>query len=140
MADNYTQFSFELSLNKPEQYEYIKQWVMARHLEMESDEWFEQYNGITLEFNENNGSVWIHDDGGCGDVEAAIYLVQSYLVHINAPDFYGVYFSWANTCSKPRLNEFSGGGIVVTRNNTLVTGSYDCCREASEAGIEIVVQ
>lgn len=141
MANNYTQFSFALPPVEDGQRDRVKQWVADRHREMDTDEWWDKFSDVSLEWSEGDDSVWIHDGGESGDVEAAIYLVQSYLKCIDAPEHHGVYFGWANTCSKPRLNEFSGGGAVVTcGGEPLITGSYDCCRVAAELGIEIIAE
>lgn len=138
MANNYTQFSFALPPFEPEQLENVKQWMTARRLEMESDEWWDTFSDVALELQEGDNYVWIHDGGESGDVEAAIYLTQSYLKDRMLEG--GVYFGWASFCSKPRLNEFSGGGVVVTRETEIITGSYDCTREASERGIELIAE
>jgi hypothetical protein len=58
--------------------------------------------------------IWVHSEES-GSPEAAAYFVQHYLSYFGMEG--GVFFTWAETCSKPRINEFNGGGCVVTKDN-----------------------
>lgn len=54
------------------------------------------------------------DDDGCSDIDATIAIIQWVLGHPGTPD--AVEFTWADTCSKPRLDAFGGGTALITRN------------------------
>ena len=135
MADYYTSFSFMLPPVAPQYAEAAKTWLSDWHNRMDDDDW----NSYGISLKANGGGFWIHHDGS-GDVEAAIEIVQSYLELIDAPNHHGVYFSWANTCSKPRLNSFDGGAAVVTRGDYLIVNSNDVLREAAELGVTIIAE
>lgn len=58
--------------------------------------------------------LWVHDDGGEADIETTLQFVRWVLGQPGSPDT--VSFQWADTCSKPRLDAFSGGAALVGRN------------------------
>jgi hypothetical protein len=55
--------------------------------------------------------MWIHADES-GDPDQVAAFLQAYLQKFNPND--SLWFSWAYTCSKMRVNEFGGGAAVVT--------------------------
>lgn len=68
--------------------------------------------------------VWIHDDAGEGCIEPAVTAVRWLLDKPGAPGAVG--FEWANTCSKPRVDGFGGGAVLVTRDDShwMTTGEW----------------
>jgi hypothetical protein len=57
--------------------------------------------------------VWVHIDEG-GDLEMlAVILGYAMEQFKDAPSPQG--FTWAETCSQPRVDEFSGGACLITR-------------------------
>ena len=131
MANNYTQFSFELPLPRAENpaknpIDEVKafwvEWLVQRDLEIEKDaeKEFEEYNFL-VEL-EASGSLWVHSDES-GDPFQAADFVQEYLRCLGISG--GVFFSWAETCSKPRINEFGGGCFIVTATEKYWQGSRD---------------
>ena len=137
MANNYTEFSFLLLCSQEE-----AQKVIARYddnkdsFDMDSDEYFEQYSGIL--YDVVGGGVWVHDDEGEGNVEAAIVFCQTYLREVGKPN-QGVIIEWATTCSKPRLNEFFGGAVLVTADEVnSISAENELRRLASESGVELI--
>lgn len=77
--------------------------------ELENSE--DGYVGFHAEF-ESDG-LWLHDDGESIDVEHAAALAQALLDGLKIDEPF--VFSWAYTCSKPRLDEFGGGACAVRR-------------------------
>jgi hypothetical protein len=47
-----------------------------------------------------------------GSVDHVILVVQAYLKKFHPKRYFS--FRWANTCSKPRTDGFSGGGALIT--------------------------
>ena len=128
MANNYTQFSVELPNPQTENpMEAIKDfwegWQILRDRDIEAnpDREFEAYN-FTVELQET-GSLWVHSDES-GDPFQAADFIQEYLRYLGVIKG-GVFFSWAETCSKPRINEFGGGCFIVTAFEQHWQGSRD---------------
>jgi hypothetical protein len=86
-----------------------------------------------------NGSQWlgfqwaIKPDGGAhflwmyaqesGDVEQVALFAREFLVRFRPQSCFSL--TWAATCSKPRIGEFSGGAVVVTADEmTWNSASY----------------
>jgi len=55
--------------------------------------------------------LWLYADE-CGSPEQVATLVQQFLIAFHPNGCFR--FTWARTCSKPRVDEFSGGGCFVT--------------------------
>jgi len=55
-------------------------------------------------------SLWIHDDGN-GDVEAVIQFVLRLAEELDLTGLWG--FSFALTCSRPRIEAFGGGAHLI---------------------------
>jgi hypothetical protein len=66
------------------------------------------------------GSIlWVHDDEH-GDVEAVIRFVLRLAEALDLSGLWG--FEYANTCSRPRLGAFGGGGHVIDLGNRTTIG------------------
>ncbi len=136
MADYFTQFSFVIPVT-PEQGDWIAQ-VHALAPELigraEDGEARENIEGpqdmvlAALGLAENrsgdpclqvahdgkDGTVWVGSED-LGDVDYTADLVQAFLKRFDLDLV--VSFEWANTCSKPRLDAFGGGAVVISRRN-----------------------
>ena len=139
MADYYTNFSVMLPVSDPIAAEtWVQKWEVAEarasNCDDEDDAWYEKYQGVALEVVKEG--IWLHDDGGDGNLEAAIHTVQKYLQHFGIKG--GIFMTWVSYCNKPRINEASGGGVVITSEDHIIVGSHDVLREAADAGIEIL--
>ena len=102
MANNYTQFSFEIPLTK-EQGQYLIDQIDK-----------EDENGDTCgaQAEAENSSTWIYSEEGC-DMERLFQIIAECL-DVFASEL-AVWVEWANTCSKMRVGEFGGGGARITR-------------------------
>lgn len=140
MANNYTYFSALLPL--PNNSDAAKAQAFIDAWEDEScavendpereDSWWENYAGFEYEFRQTEG-VWVHDTSESGNVEAAANFIQRYLRDLGIKE--AIYMSWANTCSKPRINEFDGGGVVVTAAQMYWVNSYAAVQKAIDDGV-----
>jgi hypothetical protein len=107
MADNYTQFSTMIeNLTESERAWCVK---YLEELAARSDEEIQEQGdcGIALE----SEGLWLYAEE-YGDVEFAALVIQEFLKNCRPDKCFG--FEWANTCSKPRIDEFSGGGVFIT--------------------------
>jgi hypothetical protein len=64
--------------------------------------------------DDKEGTVWVASEDS-GDVDYTADLVQAFLRRFDLDRV--VSFEWANTCSKPRLDAFGGGAVVISRRN-----------------------
>lgn len=79
--------------------------------------------GITGAVHEQDPEhyYWFHTDEG-GDPWIVGFLVQKFLQKFRPDDCWGL--TWACTCSKPRLDEFHGGGMFVSASEIKFFDSY----------------
>ena len=56
-------------------------------------------------------SLWIYGEEG-GNIDQICHIVQKFLKQFRPNDYWSLTF--AATCSKPRVGEFSGGAVFVT--------------------------
>ena len=123
MADYYTLFSFDLKLPNTEAVEYAMNVVsMVDRLASESDEsrkslksefpdeLLEFLDDWSFEVVKEESAIWIHSD--YGGVDAACQFVQHLLDKFRITET--ITFEWANTCSKPRLDAYGGGAVLIT--------------------------
>lgn len=121
MANNYRQFSFTLKLaNKKEAVWFQKLLEKAQKTEepdgcgtMADFDWT-VYGHVTPPegVGDIRPHVWFRDNGEYGNVDQVADLVQLYLKKFCPKGYFTM--SWADTCSKHRVNEFGGGFCVVT--------------------------
>ncbi len=136
MADYFTQFSFVIPVT-PEQGDWVAQ-VHALATELighaEDGEARENIEGpqdmvsaalglaekrdgdpcLQVVHDDKEGTVWVGSEDP-GDVDYTAELVQAFLKRFDLDLV--VSFEWANTCSKPRLDAFGGGAVVISRRN-----------------------
>lgn len=117
MANNYTLASFVVLMTE-DQTDYAMD--LYEKLEEDSDKSFllakqildnPQFTGFRC--TKEREGVWIsHNDSI--DVENAAAFVYHLILKFDLPP---VEFTWAEICDIPRLNEFSGGGIHISKEN-----------------------
>jgi hypothetical protein len=108
MANNYTQSSSILEIPNDKLAQAV---LIVERFKDELENSEEGYVGFEASFE--CASLWIRDGGENFAADHVMLLVQSLLddLQIDAP----FVFSWANTCSKPRVDEFNGGACLVRR-------------------------
>jgi 3-deoxy-D-manno-octulosonic-acid transferase len=116
MADNYVQFSEMITgLNKKEKDWLEKEYKDRRDQSFENDFAYPEegadFELIVEKETNRKYSAWLHADE-FGDVVHVAELVHEFLKKFRPKDVFSLTYS--ETCSKPRLGEFSGGAIVVT--------------------------
>lgn len=108
MANNYLQFSVELEI-APQHQEKIKEIITNQP---DGDEWQSE---VSFEIC-NGGKYLVLYADECGDPEQAadlIYqLIQEGLVKYNKY----ILLTWAETCSRPRPDEFCGGAFMIHKD------------------------
>jgi hypothetical protein len=121
MAQNYTIFSEYLTYTSEEQRVWLDEYMGAICDEgypdgVDKDPWpeakahYDEHCGLGFDAEWRNGCLWIYTEES-GDVDAVGAFVHEFLKKFHKDSYWTM--TWACTCSKPRVGEFSGGGIVV---------------------------
>jgi hypothetical protein len=130
MANNYTDFSVLIPAGDGKG-EKVVEWV--NQVTKEGDDYGGEWGG-SVSFAADGDALWAYSDGGCADVDAAIALIQRFLRDFAIKG--GVILSWADYCSKPRANEFSGGAALITRDNVVIEDPVERCKRLGSAALE----
>lgn len=111
MADYFTHFCCALDAGTPEKAAQALDLHARLRAEDEASGDLE-HGGFALALQDGPGSsvLWFHDDGQ-GDVEGLIAFVLRLASEIDLTGLWG--FSYALTCSRPRLEAFGGGAHVI---------------------------
>jgi hypothetical protein len=138
MADYYTQTSFMLPLLDEMEESQLEEWCEKHRKRSEETqdkgEWHDEYGRILFDYLKGEG-VWVRDDESA-NLSAAEYLARDYLKHFNLDG--GVYIPFSEGCSKPRLDGYGGGAMLVTAEKTETVYSYDAIRHAEANNIDVL--
>lgn len=107
MANNYTQFSFEIENVTPEEHA----WLKTEHSNKpESDDDYASYAyNFVLAGDGTDAYFYVQESG---DVEEVANFVMRFLAKFRPTEKVG--FEWAEWCSKARPGEFGGGAVLVS--------------------------
>jgi hypothetical protein len=129
MADNYLLFSEAVDELTPEEEAWLRERLeegpvrdafVAEAVAADPSFDGEMFPGFqwelkTADADDDDGLVatylWVYSEDN-GNVDHVVVLVQAFLVQFRQD--YAFTISWAETCSKPRIGEFSGGAAMVT--------------------------
>jgi len=117
MANYYTEFSFQVICKSQEEKDFLLHWS-DEPTEEESgrgnlyDEWKNNCYGVVVEDMQGGYPfyVWVHD-GESGSPENAALMISKYQEKFETHE--PVSFKFAQTCYKPRLDAFGGGGVII---------------------------
>jgi hypothetical protein len=146
MADNYTNFSFFLEMEREAR---DKAFALYQRLEqamgITSDlhdpihpvkdeltakavdlvDGMDEWRGFLVDAEDNG--LWLRDDNGSANIELVVQYVQAVLQMLELDTV--VTFSWADTCSKPCLDSFGGGAVAITRHASDWTNTSQWCEQ-----------
>jgi len=153
MADNYLEFSEELSELSEEEQNWLKHQLelvyvfgddelseQDEHPDGRSPDWtgcraFRDMSDYDPDYHEGAGFCFsFNEDERCGRrlwiysehyarVEQVAHLVQKFLKQFRPHDCWSL--TYATTCSKPRTGEFDGGAVFVTAADIKWQNAYD---------------
>lgn len=103
MADYFTKTCFGFKFLLPETGEF------AKTLHDGDEDW-----GFKIDVRDAENTIYISDEESM-DVERAVEFVQAILQHDKSKDV--VFFEWANTSSRPLLDGYGGGAVVVSADD-----------------------
>lgn len=110
MADYFTHFSCILDVGSPENAARALELHDALANEDEIEDLPSDGFLLSIQPEHDSGQLWIRDDI-TGDPEQVIRFVKRCAVEFGLSGLWG--FQWANSCSRPRVNVFGGGGHVL---------------------------
>lgn len=117
MANNYTLASFIVPMNE-EQTRYALDLYQKLGEDIEesfplAEQILENPESVGFFCAKDPKSIWIsHNDSM--DIENAASFVHHLVDKFDLPP---IEFTWADTCSKPRINEFSGGAVSISKEH-----------------------
>jgi hypothetical protein len=121
MADFYTQFCFGFPVHG-DQGEYLRSLLGKYEVQHDVDTVTPLDDEIDLTFErEGNETIAIFSpkDGGLNilhdSIQALAVVLQAFLQFTRRHDE-AIYFTWAETCSRVRVDQFDGGACVVTKD------------------------
>lgn len=146
MANNYCLFSEMLTDLTKEEYEWIKKELEGPELldEQELEAWRKAHPWVIddsdfpgfcrqfecrLDNSTHFQRLWIYAEE-YGNPLMVAQFVQSFLKKFRPESYWTI--TWSETCSKPRVGEFGGGGVFVTAKRIRdMSGHYFVERELS---------
>ena len=108
MANNDIQFSAMFDVGSAANVERAME-MSAEYINPDTDD-----RGFAIQrqgdYDSGSTALWIWADE-CGDVESVAQFVADVGKALDLTGMWGM--TWAETCSRPRINEFGGGAVAV---------------------------
>lgn len=123
MANNYVESSFEVQLCSKEELRWWEEESQRFVPDGKFPDEMEHPVSNDWELDENDNRVWFHGDGEAIDVDSAASVLQRFLIACIPQGC--ISFTWAETCSKPRIGEFGGGACFITAQNIKWLSTYE---------------
>ena len=128
MANNYCQFSAGIHDITPKEVAWI---------EAEAETLTEQVDGgmgfsLSFETDHKNETkfLWLNSGDESGNPDSVISFVQSFLKEFRPNESFVI--TWADTCSKLRLDEFGGGAAFVTAKGAKWVNTHSWAQKQAE--------
>ena len=113
MANSYTFYAFEIT-----------------NLTVQECNWISKYKDETyFQLDTNPLSVIFYSDDN-EDLEILANIIQEFIRTFRPDEIIG--WEYACTCSKPRLGEFGGGCVVVSKDRIRWTNTADILQEMTD--------
>jgi hypothetical protein len=124
MADYFTQFSIGIKYEKK-----ARAWLDEKLNYFSGDEYDQEvYDngesnwGIDHEFDDDRGYLYLSSEIA-PDLDKLIEVLQEYLQKFDPQGFISV--TWADFCSKLRVDEFGGGAAAITAKNIKYCNTFE---------------
>jgi len=119
MANSYRTFSEMLPLRTEAERAWCKEQLEYLH-DSEED------HRAEFEWAFEEDGLWIYATE-YGNVDDVVAFVQDFLAEFRPDGCFSL--AWAETCSKPRIGEFGGGAVFVTKNTMEYQNTGDWLQE-----------
>ena len=125
MANNYQQWSQTIALNKKKERAWWEKALRGADGDAESrlrslgiedeaptevEEAWESWPPLEWAILDDGTALWVHSSES-GDLAVLAFLVQQFFRQFRKNGVFRL--TWADTCDKPRVGEFSGGALHV---------------------------
>jgi len=122
MANNYLLFSEAIQLKTPQEHA----WVAKRLDNRDEDE----VEAFSWKIDREDNTLWIYAEE-FGNPEKVAIFVMEYLKKFDPTGCFTL--TYAETCSKPRVSEFTGGAFFVTAKSMKYRSASDWARTERRA-------
>jgi len=122
MANNYTQFSMGITFEKKARKWLEKQLTYKTSEEYEQKVWDNGENDWNIDHRLDDDYLYLSSDQA-PDLEGLIEFLQEYLQKFDPQGFISV--TWADFCSKLRVDEFGGGAAAITAKEVKYCNVYE---------------
>ena len=128
MADYYNQFSEMVSDLTPDEIYFFEVILNPDRIPKELEKQFDPESwgwppcGYEFEKEDNVTHLWIHSEDSF-NLEGVANFIQHFLKQFRSKQCFTL--TWAATCSRPRVGEFSGGGVFITAEKQKWHSAYD---------------
>lgn len=130
MADYFTELSFVVDCGSEEDAQMLIQYLT---LDEDSDAKLIEKAGVDREWpscdvsatiDDQPTRVWIHNNGGSPYLDNLVSALNAWTKQTKYPD--PISFEWSGTCSRPRLDAFGGGAVVIYKGRAkwMNTGNW----------------
>ena len=108
----------------PEDEEAMHNWATELGLPHEECPYWPDFGAI---IEDDKQRLWIYSEES-GNLDNVVILVQAFLEKFRPKEVFAM--NWAATCSKPRVEEFGGGAIVVSAEEVQSITTFGWSQEA----------
>ena len=126
MANNYLLFSETLELVNEKEID----WVVKELNRLEEKRDDNDNPMLDFQWSLGKGEIWFYTEEA-GEPEKVGLFVQEFLKEFYPDETFTL--TWATTCSRPRVGEFSGGGMLVTSQKLYFIEAGDWIRQKRES-------
>ena len=111
MADYFTHFSCTLDVVTADNAARALELYRQFSDELEIEEQTPGFDLVATPTAKQPALLWIYDDNASGDTDHVLAFVSKLGPMLGITGLWG--FEWAHTCSRPRLDAFGGGALVI---------------------------
>lgn len=89
----------------------------------------EDFLGVQME--REGARIWVHDDGGGPNVDMLAAVIQEAFKQFHPTGQVG--FEWSNDCTKPRLDAFGGGAMMIWADDVMSVNTCELLAQFEKA-------
>ena len=116
MAQNYMQFSEIIDNLTVEEYDWFKKALAYDDDGVEPPAWWDDGSeSFGFDYNLVPSQIHFYSEE-CGNIDTVQALVSEFISLFRKDYIFTL--SWSESCSKPRVGEFGGGGMIVSLDET----------------------
>jgi len=132
LANNYTSFSALIPTKTVEERDFVYSFIGSKEPpDPLPDDWDDMQEYAACEvLTQDDGSIWIHGEES-GDLDRIADAVSEWQLKFDIQEPWSL--QWADTCSKPRLDEFGGGAVFIHKGEIEFMSTYSWVAEMEEA-------